>query len=796
VSAPLSIAGTRSAAAAALRSRIFGWAGWTVAAAFVLTAAGVFLFTDNGGPLVLSLFSVFFAIHVVSLFLCEYLEASSTSSGAAAELISSALLRTIKGSNVTTEDLLKASLSSERGKFLVEEMGIDAKRVLESCLPDAENADPAELIREAAQLLPVLGESRVDASHLLATVFRSWATGRALLAQADLSEDDLAGMLQWESFRNGFCLSENVWSPEGIRRNASLGRSWVMGYTDDLDALTSEVDASEYSCGEKSIVIHQDLIDRAIRVLSKTSQKNMLLLGSLGTGRRALVRNIAARFRSLQRDNHLPFTRILQLHTEKLMSGIQNPDSFLLKALSKASSGGTFILIIPDFPRLLKSADENLKTVLMRCLESSSFGIIGIAETQDYHALIKNDTAIDQLIEKIDVNDASDDETLKVLMAHWLGGKHHKVTLTYKALHSVIELSKRYLSPNLGMPGKAVTVMDEALRRAIERGDNYLTEEHVREVISVKGKVNVQKVGEEERERLINLESVLARHVIGQPDAIRAVSGALKRARIDMTDRKRPVGTFLFLGPTGVGKTQTAKALAEEYFGSADAMIRLDMNEYSHPDSVFAITGAAGGDGFLAQRVLDRPFSLILLDEIEKAHPSVLNIFLQILDEGFLNDARGVRTDFRNTIIIATSNAGALFIRDYVRDHAEIDRNAFKKELLDTILRDKIFSPEFVNRFDEVVLFYPLSQQGVEQVAILMLDEIIGDIKNKRGIDIRLEADVVGGLVERGHSIEFGAREMRRTITGIIEDYLADYMLAHDVKRGDTITIRKEDLKW
>lgn len=774
--------------------------GWSSAAGLILFSGGVFLITDNAAPLVVSLISIFFTIHTVSLFIRECLENSIAPSASTpvSELLSPEIFYLLpQKEEITAEDILTAAISSKRGRFLLEEMGLEAKRVIEVCKEEALEADPSVLLNAAAELLPYAQDKSIDGSVVLVTIFRTFTSGNTLLSEADVSPDDLAGMLQWESFRNSFCLSENVWSSGAIRRNASLGRSWVMGYTDALDSLTTEVDTSEYVCGEKSIVIHKDLVDRAVRILSKGIQKNMLVLGNIGTGRRTLVRNIAASFRSLQRDNHLPFTRILLLHTEKLLSGTQSPDKFLLNALSRASGGGTFILVIPDFSRLLSTADANTKTVLMKCLESPSFGIVGIADTQSYHTTIKPDTNLDHQLEKIDVGDATDEETMQVLMAHWFAAKHRNVHLTYKAMRSVIDLSKRYLSVNTGMPGKAIIVLDDAVQRAAEQGSAYLSESHVREVISIRGKVNVQKVGEQERDRLLNLESVLASHVIDQQNAVRAVSSALKRARIDLADRKKPIGTFLFLGPTGVGKTQTAKALAEEYFGSADAMIRLDMNEYSHPDSVFAITGAAsGGDGFLAQRVQDTPSSLILLDEIEKAHPSILNLFLQILDEGFMNDARGIRTDFRNTIIIATSNAGALFIRDYVQSHPEIDRNAFKKELLDRILADKIFSPEFVNRFDEVVLFYPLSQAGVERVAVMMLDDIITEIKNKRGISIQMEADVVGGLVERGYSIEFGAREMKRTITGIIEDYLADYMLQHDTKRGDTIVIRKEDLKW
>lgn len=794
----LSIIGSRASASEAIRLLAFGWLGWSIAAAFILFSGGILLFTDNGAPLIASLVGIFFSIRVVSLFVHEYAQTTVASTIAvSAERLAPSLLKNFPYvQSITSTDLLHASLLSKRGMFYIDEMGLTASQVRTACDTELQTTDTPLLLQQAMELLPLIQEEKVDASVLLTTIFLKTDAGRSLMATADLSEDDMLGILKWESFRNTFSKPEKAWSPSAIRRNASLGRSWVMGYTDALDSLTTEIDAMEHASGEKSFVIHKDLIERSLRILASGAQKNILLLGAIGTGRRTLIRNIATAYRSFQREKHLPFTRILLLHTEQLLSGTQSPDAFLLSALSRASSRGTFILVIPDFAQLLKSADANLKTVLMKCLESRTFGVIAITDTQEYHTLVKPDAGIDHLLEKIDVNNATDDETMGVLMAHWCA-LSYKVHLTYKAMRSIMTLSERYLSPNTGMPGKALLVMDEAVQRASERGDHYLTEEHVREVVSLRGKVNVQKMGEEEREHLMKLDTVLSEKVIDQPNAIRAVTGALKRARIDLSDRKRPIGTFLFLGPTGVGKTQTAKTLAQEYFGSTDAMIRLDMNEYSQAESVFSITGnASGGDGFLARRVQDKPFSLILLDEIEKAHPSVLNLFLQILDEGFMNDALGVRTDFRNTIIIATSNAGALFIRDYVRDHAEIDRTAFKKELLDTIIREKIFSPEFINRFDETVLFYPLSEQGVERVAVLMLDDIVTEIKKKRGIDIRMEADVVAGLVERGYSIEFGAREMRRTITDIIEDYLANYMLMHDVRRGETITIRKEDLKW
>ncbi len=801
MSTPLRIVGTRAWTASSVRHTVFGWRGKLLALLLLAAAGAVLLLTDDAAPLLACVLGILFVINAVSRFLKEKIESESDALPAdapVADLLSSNIIKALTGKEeVSGSVLIDTALSSDRGTFLTGEMALASDIIKSVAAVDIEQLDAPLFVQEAAQMLPEFQETRVDSNVILGHLFLHTESGKKLLQQADLSEEDMHGLLHWESFRHRFSLAESPWSADALRRNASLGRSWVMGYTNALDALTSEIDTAQYASGEKSIIVHKETVNRALQVLARKEHRNILLLGQIGTGRKTLVRNIAAALRTYEREKNLSFTRVLTLHTEKLLSGTGKPDVFLLQAVRRAQEGGSFVLVIPDFPSLLKSADSNLRTVLMRCLESTAFSVIGIAANQDYHGFIKNDVSIDTQFEKIDVEDATDEETMQVLMAHYFVAGNRNVQLTYKGMKSIIDLSKRYLATSIGMPGKALSVMDDAIRLAASKGEKYLTEAHVREIVSVRGKVNVQKVNDEEKTKLLNLESVLSEHVIGQPDAIRAVSAALKRARLDLSDRKRPIGTFLFLGPTGVGKTETAKTLAREYFGSVDAMIRLDMNEYSHADSVFNVTGSSsGGEGFLAQRVQDRPFSLILLDEIEKADKSVLNLFLQILDEGFLTDGRGVRTDFRNTIIIATSNAGALFIRDYVRSNEVIDGSTFRKKLIDTILHDQLFTPEFINRFDEIVLFYPLSQKNAEQVAILMLDDIITDVKRKRGIDITMEADVVGGLVERGYSVEFGARELRRTITDMIEDYIANYMLSHDVKRGDTIVIRKEDLKW
>jgi ATP-dependent Clp protease ATP-binding subunit ClpC len=801
-SRPLTFIGTQELATVRLRMVTLGRVPLTMYGIIVLIFAVISYQTRDPWPFLLAAFLLLFFTHIMKLFLEEELENDAlpmdTSAPVESWLSHEMIVRLAPKKHASAGDLLEAAIQTGRGQFLLEELGINADDMINRCRMDIEqHVELALFLDYAKQSLSKFNETRIDANIVLYLFFTYVQCCTDLLNKADLSEEDLVGLLHWEHFHYHFRLKTNPWSPEAIAHNSSLGRSWIMGYTDALDMLTTEMDAVREMTGERSVVIHQESIDAVLRMMTRSKERNVLILGKTGVGKRTLIQNVVGELRNREREKHQPFTRVLLLQTEKLLSGVESPDAFLLNALSRAQQGGRFILVFRDLALLLRSANPNLMAVLKKFLESSSISVIGIADTQDYHALIKTDPMLDSLFQKVTIEDASDEETMETLMAHYFALQSHHVRITYKALKSILELTKRFLSMRGGLPGNALDVMDEAVYRAHELGDAFVREDHVRAVISTKSRVNVEHVSEGEKERLLILEDAMKSRIIEQDNAIHAVVSSLKRARMDLRERHKPVGTFLFLGPTGVGKTETAKVLAEQYYGAADAMIRLDMNEYSHTDSVFGVIGQPGSsEGFLAQRVQDKPFSLILLDEIEKAHSTVLNLFLQILDEGFLTDSRGTRTDFRNTIIIATSNAGALFIRDFVKDHAEYDKQTFKAALLDSILQQKLFSPEFVNRFDEVVLFYPLAQTGATKVAKLMLDSIIQDLQKRRGITVTLEDDVIGALVERGYSVQFGAREMRRTITDMIEDYLADYLLRHDVKRGDTIIIHRADLKW
>lgn len=763
----------------------------------------IFVLTGDSLPLLVASVMIIFAWHVIHLFTHDVLLSDERPLPPVINLahtFSSDLVRALsKEPKLTTYSLLRAAVSSERGKFILGEIGISRSDFLARFETEiSKQIDVFGFLHRALDLSAQLGESRVGPSVLLYFFFQHGGPFTDLLNEQDLSLNDFAKLIEWEKKHNDWKTEHRKWKPEKlIRFLGSWGRGWVMGYTSDLDKYTEDLAAGLVAGADMNVPIHKKEIESVLHVIERTAQRNVLLLGREGVGKRSLVKNIAAHVRMTEMEKHLSYTRILQLNSEMLISASKKPEQLFLKALEQAKKSGKFLFVVDNLSVLLGAGNENLVNVFMRFLREPNIALIAIVDSGSYHSLVKQHPVLGSMFETVFVNDADDDETMSVMMTHYfrLEEKKH-LAITYKALKSVLQLSKRYIG-SIGFPGKAVSVLNDAAQTAVRRGDEYVTETDVREMVSLKAHMDVRTVGRDEKDRLIRLEEALRSKVIGQDAALHALSNTLKRARLDIHEGKKPLGTFLFLGTTGVGKTETAKALAEEYFGSADDMIRLDMNEFSTESSVGQIIGSSASEGqkegFLARRVQEKPFSLILLDEIEKAHPKVLNVFLQILDEGRLTDSVGITTDFRNTIIIATSNAGAMLIRDFVRDKLAMPPEEFKKKLIDTILSQNTFSPEFINRFDDIILYEPLSQENARKVAILMLDSIIEEMQDKKGISLRLEEEVIQLIVEKGYSQEFGAREMRRVITNTIENFIADHLLTHDVKRGESIVVRRED---
>lgn len=709
--------------------------------------------------------------------------------------------------NLSYIQLVEAAAKSKRGQIILNYMGLVPEtfytKVKELNLDQNNNLMPInEFLDRVNQTRIEWEEKRIGSHTILYVLFEQNGIFQALLDQLDLSRDDFFQIIAWEALYHNNTDIIASWSPEGLYKSyGSMGRSWTIGYTNDLDKITQDITESIVHRDPHRVIIHQDILKRVLTNLSNSNRHNILLLGDIGVGKRSLISNLAFTIRQYQIQKNINLSRVLKLNTTDLISGTPDAAQYLLNALNYAERSGNIILVIENISELFLSADDEVRNIIVKFLNSKTINVIGLDNPEGYHSGVKSFPIIDSLFESITVENASEEDTMYVLMMTSFDlTKMYNKYITYQSLRAVMNFSERYISKG-GFPGKAVEILTDAVNQASSENSPFVLESHIRSVVSERTNINVNTLQNNQKDELLSLEDKLKTEIKGQAEGLTAIVNALKRSQLDVKNRDKPIGTFLFLGPTGVGKTETAKALAKHYFGSEDRMIRLDMNEFGSAESVYGILGAPAGEdhlfqeGFLTKRIQDKPFSLILLDEIEKAHRQVLNIFLQILDEGFLTDNRGIKTDFRNSIIIATSNAGALFLREFLKSHPILDKPAFKQELLDNIIKGKEFAPEFINRFTDVIVYYPLELATVSEIASKIIEAITLDFIEERGIKLEIKQEAIDYLAEKGYNQDFGARELERTISSILETYLANYILINDVKRGDKILVALSDIK-
>lgn len=507
--------------------------------------------------------------------------------------------------------------------------------------------------------------------------------------------------------------------------------------------------------------------------------------------------------------------------------------------------------------------------ILKPSLSRGEIQIIGATTREEYRKHIEKDAALERRFQPISVEEPTQEQTIEILKGlRPYFEEHHGVTITDEAVNAAVKMSVRYISDRF-LPDKAIDLIDEACAKvqlegfaipesmkendkklktllqdkenAIKAGDFALAkeiqeeqknlenlcenekrkfekkcrnknlevkEESVAQIVSGWTKVPVQKLTEKESKRLAKLETILHKRVIGQEEAITAVSKAIRRGRVGLKDPSKPVGSFLFLGPTGVGKTELAKALAEAVFGTEQAMIRLDMSEYMEKHSVSKLIGSPPGyvgyedGGQLSEKVRRNPYSVILLDEIEKAHPDVFNILLQVLDDGHITDSQGRRVDFKQTCIIMTSNAGAQNIVEPKRlgfsagQDPKKDYEHMKSGVMEEVKRS--FKPEFLNRIDEILVFHMLSQEEIKQIVSILLKEFQNRCKEQMDIDLTVRSSVKDLIAEEGYDIKYGARPLKRAIQNKIEDKMAEEILEGNIQRGDKVvlSVSKKDIKF
>lgn len=607
-------------------------------------------------------------------------------------------------------------------------------------------------------------------------------------------------------------------------------------------------------------------IERVIQILARRTKNNPALVGEPGVGKTAIVEGLAQRILEGDVPAPLLNKRVLQLDVGSLVAGTMYRGQFeeRLKRVIDELKASEAILFIDELHMLVGAgaagSSVDAANILKPALSRGELQVIGATTHDEYRKHIESDAALERRFQPVQVEEPNVDETIEILRGvRPAYEEHHRLSISDDALDAAAQLSSRYV-PDRFLPDKAIDLIDESSSRVrmykspaartakeligqikesrrnhalaledgryedaqeiLERQEAYesqlerlqsawdrssspvVTAEDIAEVVSMWTGVPVMQIAQEESARLLKMEEELRQHIVGQEEAIEAISKAVRRARAGLKDPRRPIGSFIFLGPTGVGKTELTKALARFLFGSEDALIHLDMSEFMERHSVSRLVGAPPGyvgyeeSGQLTEALRRRPYSIVVFDEIEKAHPEAHNLLLQIMEEGHLSDARGRKVDFRNALVVMTSNVGADMIKrqtsigfDVKRDQELEEHLAYqemRKKLLESLKR--VFRPEFINRVDGVIVFRALSKESIREIVQLELDKVSLRLE-EHAIVIKITPAALDLFVELGYDPEMGARPLRRVIQQNIEDTLSDSLLSGEFEDGDTIIV-------
>ncbi len=686
--------------------------------------------------------------------------------------------------------------------FVFSRLLINVEELKKALLQEAKEKEPLssqesfdKAIERALARAEKENHCRIEVGDLLVALAETDSVFKRILLRANIKRDDIDSVVFWLEFKKG--KQKRFWDYESLIKKETLAREWTAGYTVNLDNFS--VDLSRALKKEKlEFTGHEKEVDSVERILSRREINNVLLIGEPGSGRKSVVYSLAEKSLFGKSLPDLHFKRVVELDIVSLASQIESSEeleSTLDKIFREVVHAGNVVLVIDDFHNYIgqeaKLGVIDISGVIAKYLHLPQFQIIAITSYEGLHRNIEKNSTILSLFEKVEVSELSSEETLDLLekITPYLE-KKYGIFISYPALKEIISLCDRYFSSPF--PEKALDILDEVSVFMNSRKERTVLPEHVARIVTEKTEVPVGELQSGEKETLLDLEELIHRRIINQKEAVEGVSAALRRARSEITVRKGPMGAFLFMGPTGVGKTETSKALAEVYFGSEKKMIRLDMSEFQNTDDIPRLIGSSSEEGILTTAAREDPFSLILLDEIEKAHPNILNLFLQVLDEGRLTDGLGRRVDFKSSIIIATSNAGYKVILKAIKEKEEWKK--VKKKLLEYLFDKRVFRPEFINRFDAVVVFGPLNKENLLDISELMLKDLKENLESK-GIDFEITEKLKERIVDLGYNPQFGAREMRRVIQDKVENKLASALLSGELKRGDRVKVNSNNFK-
>ncbi|HYH74869.1 MAG TPA: AAA family ATPase [Candidatus Saccharimonadales bacterium] len=570
-----------------------------------------------------------------------------------------------------------------------------------------------------------------------------------------------------------------------------IGRDWASGFTPTLEHFGQNISQAVESGHTVGYLVHDDLLPG---IASSLAQGNgVALVGAAGTGKTTLVNGLAE-YLLEGKDQRLQYYKIVTLNASLILSnsGGNHLENLMLTLFGEAATAGNIIIFLDDANLFFGSGVGafDMSQVLLPILRNRSIKIIAAFTPAEWQSLQAQRSALASSFASITISEPPEAATMKVAEDIGLNLEHRSNTLvSYEAVREAYRLSGQFMQER-SYPGKVLSLLEQALPYA-ENG-KIMTAASVQTAIEKTKGIKVAAAQAPEADMLLHMEDRIHERMINQKRAVNVVAAALRRGRAGVTNPKRPLGSFLFLGPTGVGKTELARSLAAVYFGSEQQMIRLDMSEYQRPEDVSRLLATGGqNQQSLLLAIRQQPFAVVLLDEIEKAHPNILNLLLQMLDEGQLTDEQGRPASFRSAIIIATSNAGAADIAARVQQGLALDD--FERPLIDKLIAAGQFKPELVNRFDEVVLFRPLNEEELSQVAQVMLKGV-NETLAPQHISVQLTPEALKIIVHAGYDPEFGARPMRRIIQKTVENAIAVKILQGQAQPGSVITLDVADV--
>lgn len=576
-----------------------------------------------------------------------------------------------------------------------------------------------------------------------------------------------------------------------------VNKAWTSRPTPQLDSLGEDLTAQAMAGRGRMLFGHKTEYRLMVEGLLKTVGPNVLLVGAAGSGKSALVEHLAWEMVSGKTSEPLSDMRLVTLDVGRLTAGAEPGiiQERLEALVQEVLTAGNIAIAIPDIHTLFKTSGEghvSAAETLLPILENDNFPVIGMTTPEDFSRSLSPHDSFVRVFEKITVDEIEEKAAETFLTSEAVMFEARTgVVITAPALRSAVTMAKSHLRPKI-LPGSAVELLGHALDIAKRKNEKQLHSNHIYTAVEELTKVPVKAPSKEESKELLELENKIHQRFIGQEEAVKAVADALREYRSGLTREGGPIASFLFVGPTGVGKTQLAKLLADIQFGSEQAMIRFDMSEYQDKQSVFQFIGSPDGSlpGALTEAVRNKPHAILLFDEFEKAFSDIHNLFLQILDDARLTDTLGRTVDFKETIIIATSNAHSEKIAEALRTGKTIaDISAdFKNTLTD------VFKPELVNRFSKIIVFKNLEQTEIEKIAVIHLNKFTESLKSKN-IELEISPETVKAIARWGYDPTFGARPLDRTIEEKLRAPLAQFLLANDIQPGTVIEVRLEEGK-